>query len=248
MATSAGKSGGNAGAYERQGDVDYKQFGVYYNNDDSIAWFDANGGLFDPDSVSDDEKHDVISYTGSSYGSINHTQYTKPWEDIKDSSDSNDKYYADKIVNIHNALSNVTLNHGIEVNRAANFKIFGKKTMTMAEISKVLDKSNGVVQVDGFMSASTKPNGVAISGSGLVLHFRIPPSTGAGAYVGNVSLHESEQEYVVNNNSVWQFDKSSMHKDSQGRIHITGYWLGQNAAQTISPTFKKPRVSKGKKK
>ena len=113
--------------------------------------------------------------------------------------------------------------------------------MTVSQIKNLLAKSNGVLQNDGFLSSGADDHGVAIQGSGLVLHFKIPPSKGAGAYVAHLSsLGTLENEYLINNNAVFKFDPNSVHSQG-GKIHVTGEWLGQAKKQSFDK-------GKGKKK
>ena len=88
------------------------------------------------------------------------------------------------------------------------------------------------------MSFSTRKNGYAVEADGLVIHLKIPPSKGAGAYLGNNYGAQDESEFLVNTNTVMKFDSGSMRVDDLGNIHITAEWLGRSEAQTISPTYK----------
>ena len=195
--------------------------------------------------LSDDERAWVTRYTGSGYGTINLSQYTEAWEDMSDEMKM-------RISNLHNALKTFELNKTIQVNREADFQIFGSDgMMTVAQVKDFLNQTDGYVQNDGFMSFSTKPNGVHVDGSGLILHVKFPPSTGAGAYVAPYSQHTNESEWLSNSNSVFHFDQKKVYEDYEG-IHVYGEWVGQNRAQTISPTYDKKALTnkrnKGRKK
>ena len=177
----------------------------------------------------------IRDFVASEYGDINDAQYNIPWEQMG---------YADKyaVSKLHDALSKFELNQGIVVNRATSFRIFGAKDdrqmMTMDEVRKYLKENGNTVQNDGFMSFSTRKNGYAVEADGLVIHLKIPPSKGAGAYLGNNYGAQDESEFLVNTNTVMKFDSGSMRVDDLGNIHITAEWLGRSEAQTISPTYK----------
>ena len=181
------------------------------------------------------EERAVISdFVGSEYEDINGAQYRIPWEDMS----QEDK---NAISRLHNALSKFELNKPITVNRATSFRIFGADDdyapMTIEDIKAHLSKTGEVVQNDGFMSFSTRSDGIPVEGTGLIIHLKIPPSKGAGAYIGNNYGIASESEFLVNTNTVMRFDKNSLYKDKYDIIHITADWLGRAEAQTISPTY-----------
>ena len=187
--------------------------------------------------LSKDEKNAIGSYTASGYTGMNNTLYTKLWDNM-------DEYDKNKLSNLYNALSKFELKHGINVTRQADFQIFGAsfgEKMTVDQVKQFLSKSNGVLQNDGFLSAGADSHGVSVAGEGLVLHFKIPPSVGAGAYVAPISsMGMSENEYLINNNAVFKFDPDSVQQIGN-KIHVNGEWLGQAKKQSFDK-------SKGKKK
>ncbi len=212
----------------------------FNNQQGASKWF-ANDSLSNynewENGLSTDEKVAIQSYTGSGYDSMNKNLYTTQWDDL-------DSYSKNKLSNLYNALSKFELKHGINVTRQSDFQIFGAKKntkMSVDDVKKFLTKTNGVLQNDGFLSASADDQGRSIEGSGLVLHFQIPPSVGAGAYVAHLSsLGVYENEYLINNNAVFKFDPNSVYSDGV-KIHVTGAWLGQAKKQSFDK-------SKGKKK
>lgn len=184
------------------------------------------------DSLTYDEADVLDRYAGNDYEQINKLQYTKAWEDMS-SEERKD------IATLHEALNKFELTNGIEVNRATNFKIFGSdEPMTMSEVRNFLMKTDGVVQNDAFMSFSTHRDGIALEGRGLVIHLKVPPSKGAGAYIGNSYGIDVESEFLTNTNTIMKFDTSSMYVDGKGQLHINAEALGRAEAQTISPTYK----------
>ena len=203
-----------------------------------LRWFNdtANSNLDSwTSNLSPDEKHAISRYTGQGYQQINTYQYTTPWEKM------GNQAYRDLIMNLHNGLNKFELNKGIVVDRACDFQIFGanrKDLMSVDQVKDFLSKSNGVVQNDGFMSFSANRGGEGIEGRGLLIHLRVPPSTGAGAYVDHMSQNDGEREFILNNNAVLRFDPKSVYEDKVGRIHINADWLGRARAQTISKTNK----------
>lgn len=191
-------------------------------------------------SLSFDEYGVVEGYVGNDYEGMNKAQYNTPWEDMSEQQ-------REQIANLHNALNKFELNKGIEVYRETNFKIFGSnEPMSMSDVRHFLTDNGDTLQVDGFMSFSTHSGGASVEGRGLVIEMKVPPSTGAGAYIGNTIGLKPESEYLVNTNSVLHFDKNSMYVDGKGRVHIKAEWIGRSKAQTISPTYKGLRMkSKG---
>ena len=203
--------------------------------DDVIKWFNDpdNSNLAEWwDGLSPEEKLWVENYTNASYGSINMYQYETAWEDMPDE-------MKERIAHLHNALSSFELNKTIQVNREASFQIFGSEgKMTVAQVKYFLKQSDGYVQNDGFMSFSSKANGVSVDGKGLIIHMKFPPSVGAGAYVAPHSGHRNESEWLANSNGVYKFDTNKVYEDYEG-VHVHGEWIGQNRAQTISSTYDK---------
>lgn len=181
--------------------------------------------------LTSEELHAVKEYTGSDYDYINSALYTKEWKDMSDSQ-------KELASNIYNALNKFELKHGITVTRQSDFQIFGAgygKKMTVEQVKDFLSGTNGVVQNNGFLSAGANSHGAAIAGSGLVVEYKIPPSIGAGAYVNPIShlKGHAENEFLINNNAVLQFDMNSIHKGSDGKVHAVAYWLGQAKDQVF---------------
>lgn len=230
-----GSSGKNSGEETYQGLSDDIVSKMYPDEKyPETAWFRDHSNLSEWSmGLNNDEYISIKEYTGLDYDDLNTAQYTIPWEDMDD-------YQKKNISDLHNALSGFELNKGIIVNRACDFKIFGAgedDTMSMSEVRNFLKQSDGVVQNNGFMSFSTKPDGHAVDGTGIVIKLKIPPSVGAGAFIAPFSYHQNEKEFLLNNNAVLKFDYDHMYGDSKGNIVIPADWLGTEQAQTISPTY-----------
>lgn len=188
--------------------------------------------------ITEEQRDAIDSYTGIGYH-INSDLYNTPWDDMSES----DKAMAKAI---YDALSGFELKHPIGLTRQTDFQIFGASkgsSMTLDEVKNFLTSQNGIVQADGFLSAGADDHGVAIAGSGLVLHFKIPESKGAVGYIEPLGV-PGENEVLINNNSVWQADLNSV-KQEGNKVHVTMYWLGQATMQTIDP---KNKSWNGKKK
>ena len=199
--------------------------------DEATKWFKQNSNISEWwDNLSPEQRSIIEIFTAAGYGSINDNQYNVPWEDM-------DEWNRDRVARLYDALNSFQLNTTIRVNRQADFQIFGSdSSMSVAQVKQFLRQSDGYVQNDGFMSFSTKPNGVEVDGSGLILHVKFPPSVGAGAYVAPHSSHPNESEWLANSNGVYKFDLNKVHEDYEG-VHVYGEWVGQNRAQTISKTY-----------
>ncbi len=192
------------------------------------------------DSLTNDEDYAVSDYVGSGYGDINPLLYNTPWEDMHDLDKG-------EITDLYHAINKFELHQPIHVNRACDSKIFGKKGMTVAEIKAVLNQSDGYVQNDGFLSFSTRPEGVVVNSKGVQLHVDVPENKGAGAYLGKHGM-TTEREYLFNNNSVFKFDSNRVYRDKYGVIHVHGQWVGQAESQTISKNYDKRALKKGRKR
>lgn len=233
---------GSSGRDRDRGGREYTQVDEW----NSYEWFEDHSNVQDWEysELSSDERHAIYDYTGLGYKEINRNQYNTPWEEMDD-------FEKRQIADLHNGLNKFVLNNGIIVNRACDFRIFGAgeyDDMSITDIRNYLKKSDGVLQHDGFLSFSTDPNGHGIEGKGVVIHLKVPPSTGAGAYVQHISQHSGENEFLLNNNVVIKYDYNSMYKDGHG-IHINAEWLGNAEAQTISPTYNGLKLTgKGAKK
>ena len=179
-------------------------------------------------------EHDAIEwYTGNGFTSINKAMYTTKYEDMSPS-------MKNTVDNIESGMNKFVLTKGIQVTRACDFKIFGAKSGERMSIQQIKDyiKANstkGVLQNDGFLSSGANNHGAAIDGDGLVIHFKVPPSKGAGAYVNPISLHagSGENEFLFNSKSQFKFDISSLRVDSMGKIHINATWVGRGRKQSF---------------
>ena len=213
---------------------DTDKYTVFDSYAGSQKWF-ANPNLSNSSEweglLESDELSYLKKYTGNGYGKFNPLLYEQDWDTMSE-------YQKEPLKAIYNAINKFELKHGISVTRASDFQIFGAsegEKMTVEQIKNVLSGTNGVVQNNGFLSAGANSHGAAIAGSGLVVDYKIPPSKGAGAYINPISHLKGagENEFLINNNAIFQFDLNSIHKGTDGKIHATAYWLGQAKKQAF---------------
>lgn len=171
-----------------------------------------------------DEEWALRNYTGSGYDKLNSELYETPWDKL-------DSTIKEKASNIYEALNKFELNHGISVDRATSTLPFGKSGMTADEVREAI-LQNPVRQHNGFMSFSTDKGGHGVEKSDIVVTLKIPPSTGAGAWVKPLSGVKGENEFLVNSNAVIRYDPKSV-TEKYGKIYVTGYWLGQGSDQVF---------------
>lgn len=172
-------------------------------------------------SLTQDELQAISWYTGSSYDGLNSNLYTTPWKDMSD-------YQKEKAIALYNALNKFELKKGITTTRKTDEQALGfnyGEHPTIDQIKQQLSKTNGVVQLNGFLSSGADDHGVSVQGSSVQITFKIPPSKGAGAYVANHSNIKGENEFLLNNNAVVKYDLNSIKKVG-GKVYITAYWLG----------------------
>ena len=162
-------------------------------------------------------------YTGNGYDYLNEELYETPWDDMTDSKKK-------KAADLFNALNQFELNKAILCSRGTSLSYFGN-SHNAEGLKDFLNKSDGLLQFNGFQSTSTGSD-PAFGGS-LVIHYTIPPSKGAGAYVRPISNHPSEREFLLNTNGVFKFDTSSI-KVIHGTVHINAAWVGQAADQVFT--------------
>lgn len=199
-------------------------------------------------SLTDYEGKSIDKYIGSGYSDMNGALYQEDWDDISE-------WRKSDITHLYDAINKFELKQGVMVNRACDSRIFGAKGMSVQQIKDTLDVSDGFVQNDAFLSASTFDAGVKVNSAGLVLHIKVPPNKGGGAFLGTKGIAGgAESEYLFNNNGVYHFDKDSVYQDPNGTIHVSGEWVGNTAHQTISKNYNKNALeftnkpkSKGKK-
>lgn len=195
----------------------------FYNDHSNFnQWF--HGGL------SGDEYDALKAYTGEGYNSyhtVNGALYTQDYKDMSPSTQQ-------AVDNIVNGLSKFQLDRGIQVTRQCDFKIFGAQSgekMTVSEIKAFIKShadKNGDLLNKGVLSFGSNNHGAAIDGSGLVIHAKVPPSIGAGAYINPLSYASGggENEWLFNAYSKFRFDLSSI-KVINGKIHINALWTGR---------------------
>lgn len=225
----------------------YTVFGIGDNTSKQAAykaakkWFAnpklSNATKWETELLSPSEKSAIESYTGVAYEGVNDDLYDTPWDDMS-------LGHKQTAQNIYNGLNKFELNHGITVTRTSDYKIFGGND-TKESIINFLNQSGGILQNDGFLSFGANSDGISVSGSGLIINLKVPPSKGAGAYVNNISWHEGagENEFLLNSNAILKFDVNSLKKTSKGYA-IEAEWLGQAKSQTIDPKNKSKYAKK----
>lgn len=175
--------------------------------------------------LSIDEKTVINSYTGSKFTQMNDALYKVPYDEIS-------PILKAKITDLSNAISKFELNKGIEVTRESSASLFGGNT-TIADIKKFLQPTNGVVQINGFMSSAfTSDKGAAYNSDDIVVHYKVPASKGAGAYVDRISSNAGENEFLFNNNGVYKYDINSL-RVINNKIHINAKWIGRAKKQAL---------------
>ena len=217
----------------------YTDFGSYSDAlKKSTAWFmDPNNSNIDeilyghgPNVLDYEEINSLQYYSGNGYTSINAALYNKEFDEMSPS--------LQRIVtNMENGINKSVLLNGCKVTRACDFKIFGAKSnqkMSIDEIKNFFAKNGGgaeknILENKGFLSAGANNHGAEIDGSGLKIHFDVPPSVGAGMYLNPISLHKgsTENEFLFNSYSNFKFDLSSLKMGSDGNIHINAQWIGK---------------------
>lgn len=226
---------GREGRFTRFGDDKWealnKSTNFFHRNSNSDDW---NNGL-----LTGSEYDAIRHYTGSGYSEMNHALYTTKFEDMN-------PHTRNLVEKASAGISKFQLDKGIEVTRQSDFRIFGAKAgeqMTVQQIKdyilKYQDPKDGTLQNDGFLSFGANNKGAAIDGSGLVIHAKVPPSIGAGAYVNPISSHKGagENEFLFNSMSRFKFDLSSIRvvtNEYGGKtIHIDCIWKGRGKKQSL---------------
>lgn len=208
----------------------FEDFGEHYEAlQKSTAWFADENNSNSTDwltNLTQGEKTALKDYTGESgidYKKINKALYTQNWEDISPAVRA-------RIEDMDRAFEKSVILKGMQVTRQCDFKIFGSsKSMSIEQIKDYIKKNgdNGVLENKGYLSFGANNHGAAIAGWGLVIHAKVPPSRGAGAYINPISKMSgsSENEFLFNRNSNFKFDLKSLRKDSSGKIHINATWV-----------------------
>ena len=188
----------------------------------------SNAGEWEDKLLKTAEKDALEHWVGSGYYDMS-ALYAYQWDDMDD-------WEKEIASNMYNGINKFELKKGITVNRGTSFRIFGGGSkMTAGQIRNYLDKNtkDGVLQSDGFMSFSTRADGVPVAGKGLVIHMDVPPNKGFGAYVSGIGGNHGEREYITNNNAIIKFDSKSITTDKKGNIHINAKMLGTAKMQSF---------------
>ena len=177
------------------------------------------------------QKSALDFYTGSGYTNLNNELYNKPWDEMT-------QKYKDKAAEMYNAINGFELHKGIKTVRQCDFQIFGApahKKMSVDEVVNYLtnETDKGLIQVNGFLSSTTKPSGTFADSHGVWIDIETPPNKGGGCYVSYLHNNPGEAEYLYNSNSVFQFDPKSVHMESDGYVHVAAKWVGQAQDQTF---------------
>lgn len=229
----------NAKPTAQSQNIVYTDFGGGYGAlQKSTAWFmDSNNSNIDemingygPNSLDGQEVSALKYYSGNAYTHINSAMYTQEYDEM-------DSGLQKIVTNMKNGINKSVLLNGCKVTRACDFKIFGagdNQKMSIDEIRNFFAKNGGgadknILENKGFLSAGANNHGAEIDGSGLKIHFDVPPSVGAGMYINPISLHKgaTENEFLFNSYSNFKFDLNSLKYGSDGNIHINAQWIGK---------------------
>ena len=179
--------------------------------------------------LSSNESGAIDYYTGNGFVPINEGLYNTPVNQLPSGVKS-------EIQNLHDAISKFELKKGINTVRQCGFQIFGGKKgqkMTVQQVIDFVNANNGTLQINGFLSSTTKQNGTYAKEKGVWLDIKTPANKGGCAYVTSVGGNYGESEVLHNNNSVFKVDVNSIHIDSKGYVHATMEWIGQAAEQSF---------------
>ena len=230
MGSTGAKKGGGGTDFSKLyvPDLNYDKFTDFgQGGTNGDKWFDnpklSNAKDWRENQLTPAEKSAIDDYTGVGYH-VNDYLYTKPFEDMS-------IHYQGLTNRLEDALNKFSLNKGINTTRQTDFKVF-KGAHTIDGIKNFLAKNGGFVQHNGFVSSGADNHGVSIAGSGLVIHYKVPPSDGAGAYVRQLGMG-GENEYLFNRNAIFHYDANSLYKGSDGKIHVTAIWVGRNSKQVF---------------
>ena len=201
---------------------------------DAVKWFDnpkmSNHKDWSENLLTHDEKEAVTDYTGSWYMKVNPDLYNKKWDDM-------DNTTKEGAANLYSAINKFELNKTIKTVRRCDFKIFGQAfgKMTVEQVKDYIKNQTdgGLIQINGFLSSTTKPMGTFAYSTGVWLDIETPPNKGGCAYVSKVGYNMSESEVVHNSNSVFKFDADSVKMGDDGKIHVSCKWVGQAKDQAF---------------
>lgn len=208
--------------YDLARDMAYDSATMKFESPSLDRWFADNSNREEwVDGLSEDEREYIADFTGTGYVGINNDLYKKDWDDISEGR-------REFIEAMDEALGRFELKKGITVDRNCNFEIFGSgKRMSVDELKDYFVKNGTTLQNNAFMSFSAKKGQAYVFGSPLIIELDIPASKGAGAYIGTLSYHEDEQEFILNRNAVLNFDPNSIYEDKDGSVHIRATWVGK---------------------
>lgn len=202
----------------------------------------SNAGDWEENELTTDESDAVDWWTNEGYHDAK-ALYETPITGME-------PHLYDAISDLTNAINKFELKKGMTVHRATSFLIFGAESkgqkLSVDEVKNFIktNTDKGLMQIDGFMSFTTRPNGVAVAARGAVIDLDVPPNKGMGAYVSGVGGNYTEREYLTNRNAILRFDANSVRQDDHGLIHVKARLMGRAERQTIDPQ----NTSKFKKK
>ncbi|MBP5423808.1 MAG: hypothetical protein J6Y78_15335 [Paludibacteraceae bacterium] len=212
---------------------DVKGVTTFNSPDGALKWFNnpkmSNHEEWKSDLLTDSEEHAIHYYVGSDYDDLNDALYLKKWDMI----DGHNKKIS---TNLYNAINKFELNKAIHTVRRCDFKIFGSNTaMSVEQVVDFLTNhtDGGLIQTNGFLSTTTKPEGTYSHTKGLKINFTIPPNKGGGAYISGIAHNYGESEYLLNNNAVLRFNPKSVKIGDHGYVEVDAEWVGQAKDQAF---------------
>ena len=214
---------------DKTGVADLTNMYGHYTWDASDDWFKlpSNSNFDGWDKSLDKQDKDGLLHYILDYEDMQKELYTKPWSEMS----TYEKAHAS---NLYNAINKFELNQAIKLRRRGDFQIFGAeqgKKMNVNQLKKLLSM-NDTFQSNGFLSFTTNLDSKVYShNKGIVIDLIMPPNKGGGAWTGHHNV--GEQEFIINSNSVLKFDPESVHKASDGFIHVNAEWIGQAKDQAF---------------
>lgn len=198
-----------------------------YSNMKNDVYFGANSNFNDwKKGLNEPEKEAIANFTGSGYITMNKELYS----DFKDFNELSG-YTKQHSYQLQKALNNFELNEPILVKRATS-------TSYLLKPGETVESLEGKTKIfDGFMSSSAA-NEPAFDDS-IYLNISVPSGKGIGAWVGSMSEHPGETEFLFNAGSALKF----------GKPYKVGSGWGQHWEVDVEYVGKSSKVPlKGKKK
>lgn len=208
--------GGKFTSFGKYWDALKKSTQFYSDHSNSDTW---------SSSLSKGEYTAIYDYTGEGgydYHKLNKALYNLDYKDM-------DPAIQKRVDDMVSGLSKFKLLKGIQVTRQCGFAIFGGNK-TLEGIREYIQQNGdkGVLTNKGALSFGSNDHGAAIDDSGLVIHAKVPPSVGSGAYVNPISKLSGpgENEWLFTPYSKFKFDLNSLRVEG-GKVHINCMWVGR---------------------